>query len=339
MLNNETSAEKLFPFASFKNTILSTEDLPFEEMAMQLFRFQAQHLPAYRQWIDLLGLKLKDIKNLTEIPFLPIQFFKSHDLRVFQEAPKDYFLSSGTGGYGASKHAVYDLEFYDRHSLKLFEDQYGPVAEYFVAALLPSYLERKGSSLIRMADNFIKASDDPESAFFLNDLAALQLLLRKKTKVGAKILLLGVSFALMDLAEAFPQNLAGTIIMETGGMKGRRAEITRQELHQKLKVAFGVEQIHSEYGMTELMSQAYSKGAGLFAPAPTLKVLPRQIEDPFTRADYGRAAGLNLIDLANVHTCAFIESQDLGRVYEDGSFEVLGRYDHSEIRGCNLMVR
>lgn len=279
-----------------------------------------------------------ELSRVSDIPFLPVDFYKGEELSIIKEAPKHYFRSSGTGAYGQSRHVAYDLNFYDRLCERAFESQYGSLDDYCVLALLPAYLERKGSSLIRMAQHFINRSGDKDSGFFLNDLKSLAEILQRKQKQKKATLLLGVSFALWDLAEKYPMDLSHITIMETGGMKGRRKELIRADLHQILKGAFKVPHIHSEYGMTELYSQAYSEGEGIFRPSQWMRVIGRQMEDPFSEADRGRTAALNIIDLANLDSCAFIETQDLGRVYEDGSFEVLGRFDRAEVRGCNLMI-
>lgn len=338
MFTNVQEAEKISAYSYIKETLLESKKLDFEDLALQVFQIQAEHNPIYAQWLKLLGKSPSAVRQLEDIPFLPIDFFKSKRLSIFKEEPNYFFQSSGTGGYGQSKHAVYSEVLYDSITDQGFEAFYGPIKDFTVLALLPAYLERKGSSLVRMADRFIKASADEDSGFFLNDYAALAELLARKKQEGRKVLLLGVSFALWDLAEAFPQDLSGTIIMETGGMKGRRKEILRQDLHAILTKAFKVEAIHSEYGMTELFSQAYSKGEGLFRATDTLRVFVREMEDPFSWARVGKSGGLNLIDLANLDSCAFIETQDLGRKFEDGSFEILGRFDRAEVRGCNLMI-
>ncbi|WP_421754918.1 acyl transferase [Croceimicrobium sp.] len=321
-----------------KETLGSGEKLEFEKAAMDLFQIQYKHNPVYRQWCDYVKGTPDRVNSLEDIPFLPIGFFKQKQLSIFKAEPELFFRSSGTGGYGQSKHAAYDPDFYDLRTQRIFEATYGPIQELCVLALLPAYLEREGSSLVRMAQHFINLSGDPDSGFYLHNLEALADKLKAKQAAGKKILLLGVSFALWDLAEQFPQNLSGQIIMETGGMKGRRKELIRADLHQIFKGAFQVDAIHSEYGMTELFSQAYSRGDGLFYPPDSMRVYSREMEDPFSRASFGKTGGLNIIDLANMDTCAFIETQDLGRCYEDASFEVLGRFDRAEVRGCNLMI-
>jgi hypothetical protein len=338
MFTNVHQAIKLSDYGRLKNTILSTTDSDFSKNALAVFQLQAEHNPVYRRWIELLGLKASSIKTLEDIPFMPIDFFKSQAVSLYSDLPSSQFLSSGTGGYGASKHLVYDLDFYDTVCRNIFRDFYPQKEEFFIAALLPSYLERSGSSLIRMAQDFINHSPDQDSGFFLDNLEELSTILALKKKANIPILLLGVSFALLDLAEAHPQNLEGAIVMETGGMKGRRKEMIRGDLHAILQSSFCVKQVHSEYGMTELFSQAYSNGAGLFKAPPWMRMVARQLEDPFSVVKEGRTGALNIIDLANIDSCAFIETQDLGRVNTDGSFEVLGRFDRAEVRGCNLMI-
>ncbi len=338
MFTNVQDAEKISAYGLLKETLLRGEKLEFEEMALAVFRLQAEHNPIYQRWIEYLGIEAKEVRRVKDIPFLPIDFFKSQRLSIFESEPELFFQSSGTGGYGQSKHAVYNLALYDQLCDQAFTSFYGPVKDYTVLALLPAYLERKGSSLVRMADRFISQSEDPDSGFYLDKLAALSDNLKDKKAQGKKILLLGVSFALWDLAEQFPMDLSGAIIMETGGMKGRRKEILRKDLHEILKEAFQVEEIHSEYGMTELYSQAYSRSQGLFETSSTMQVMIREMEDPFSWARNGKSGGINIIDLGNLDTCSFIETQDLGRMHSDGRFEVLGRFDRAEVRGCNLMV-
>lgn len=323
----------------FKSKIFKIEsDAEFERLALELFHYQAAENDVYRQYINLLGVTPQQINSLQQIPFLPISFFKSHQVITGSFAPQKVFSSSGTTGQQTSKHYVEDPELYEESCRQGFERVYGPVKDYCVLALLPSYLERSGSSLIHMAEKMIEASEDPESSFYLHDLEKLNTVLQDKIRSGKKTLLLGVSFALLDFAETYrlPEN--DLIVMETGGMKGRRKEMIREELHTLLCRGLGVKSIHSEYGMTELMSQAYSRGSGRFTTPPWMKVLVRQTDDPFTAAKPGKTGGINVIDLANVDSCAFIETQDLGRIYVDASFEVMGRFDNADIRGCNLMV-
>ena len=313
-------------------------DADFEALALDVFKFQFKENKVYRSFCDLLYKHPSDIKSVSEIPFLPIQFFKSRDVLSSSEPIEKTFSSSGTTGSITSKHLITDLSFYKKSYLKAFKHFYGNIEDYVVLALLPSYLERDGSSLIYMVDDLIKKSKQPKSGFYLNNIEELANTLQTLETKKQKTLLIGVSFALLDLVEAYQLNLKHTTIMETGGMKGRRKEIIRQELHQILKTGFGVNQIHSEYGMTELLSQAYSKGNGVFECPPWMKILTRDTEDALTIQQPNRTGGINVIDLANVNSCSFIATQDLGKVYDNGQFEIIGRFDNSDIRGCNLMA-
>jgi len=310
----------------------------FVAKALEVFRYQYQNNRVYRAFCDHLKIAPEKVQSLEDIPFLPIEFFKSKRIQTHDQSPKTVFTSSGTTGAQVSRHYVADTALYEKSFLKAFALFYGPVSDYCILALLPSYLERKGSSLVYMADKLITKSRHPQSGFYLDNLQELRTQLETLQKQGQKVLLIGVSFALLDLAEVLNFPLGNAIVMETGGMKGRRKEMIRSELHALLKTGFGVDTIHSEYGMTELLSQAYSKGNGIFNCPPWMKVLIRDTEDPLHIQAYGKTGGLNVIDLANVHSCAFIATQDLGKAYTDGSFEVLGRFDHADIRGCNLMV-
>lgn len=311
----------------------------FKKIVLDIFRYQATENEVYRQYIKALKINVDNIKQLEQIPFLPIEFFKTHiiitDYRL-QIADCKIFTSSGTTGSIQSKHYVNDIRIYEKSYRKGFEYFYGNIEEYCILALLPSYLEREGSSLIYMMDDLIKKSKHPESGFYLNNYD--ELLLKLKQLQGQKILLLGVTYALLDLVEKKDLNLKNTIIMETGGMKGKREELVREELHERLCKGFGVDVIHSEYGMTELLSQAYSKGNGVFTCPPWMKILIRDTNDPFTILPDNKTGGINVIDLANINSCSFIATQDLGRALSDNSFEVLGRFDNSDIRGCNLLV-
>ncbi|MDA9354041.1 acyl transferase [Flavobacteriaceae bacterium] len=310
----------------------------FKTCALQVFRHQFKNNTVYRSFCDLLYIHSSDVKKVEEIPFLPIQFFKSHAVLSSTQAVQETFTSSGTTGSSVSKHMVTDLSWYTKSYTKGFEYFYGPIEEYTVLGLLPNYLERDGSSLIYMVDDFIKKSNKPSSGFYLNNLTELSKTLIALDKKGEKVLLIGVTFALLDLIERQQFKLQNTIIMETGGMKGRRKEIIRNELHEILCAGFGVSKIHSEYGMTELLSQGYSSGDGVFDCPPWMKILARDTEDALTMVGTNKTGGLNVIDLANYNSCSFIATQDLGKVDNNGSFEVLGRFDHSDIRGCNLMV-
>lgn len=310
----------------------------FKTCALQVFRHQFKNNAIYRSFCDLLYIHSSDVKEIEEIPFLPIQFFKSHAVLSSTQAVKETFTSSGTTGSSVSKHMVTDLSWYTKSYTKGFEYFYGPIEEYTVLGLLPNYLERDGSSLIYMVDDFIKKSNKPASGFYLNNLTELSKTLIALDKKGEKVLLIGVTFALLDLIERQQFKLQNTIIMETGGMKGRRKEMIRNELHEILCAGFGVSKIHSEYGMTELLSQGYSSGDGVFDCPPWMKILARDTEDALTMVGTNKTGGLNVIDLANYNSCSFIATQDLGKVDNNGRFEVLGRFDHSDIRGCNLMV-
>jgi phenylacetate-coenzyme A ligase PaaK-like adenylate-forming protein len=328
-------------FKSFSKALKSMRAADFEEMALELFHWQALHCPVYATYIQHRALNPGHIRHLEEIPFMPIEFFKYH--KVYCEGlgeAEGYFSSSGTTGMQQSKHYFWSLDFYLDHSRRLFEEAYGPLGDFHILALLPAYLERKGSSLIAMVDHFIKLSKSPHSGFYLYEHEELCDKINLLCGDGRKVLLIGVSFALLDLAESnCPlKGCPELLIMETGGMKGRRREMIREELHARLTAAFAVPRIHSEYGMTELMSQAYSSGDGLFSLPHSMRAFVRDSYDPYALLDQGRVGPLNLIDLANFHSCAFIATQDLGRVHADGRVEILGRMDNSDIRGCNLMV-
>jgi phenylacetate-coenzyme A ligase PaaK-like adenylate-forming protein len=278
------------------------------------------------------------VKTLQQIPFLPIQFFKSHSVVSNTTLVQNTFTSSGTTGITASKHLVTDTSIYEESYQKGFSQFYGNIENYVVLALLPSYLEREGSSLIYMVEDLIQLSNHPESGFYLHDHDALIQKLIELDEAGQNVILIGVTFALLDLIEKHQFKLKNTIIMETGGMKGRRKEMIREELHQQLCKGFGVAAIHSEYGMTELLSQAYSLGEGVFECPSWIQILIRDTEDALTYIPQGKTGGINVIDLANINSCSFIATQDLGKKNPNNSFEVLGRFDNSDIRGCNLMV-
>ena len=310
----------------------------FEREALAAFRYQFENNTIYRSFCDLLYKHPSEVTHSREIPFLPIQFFKSHTILTEGKTAAITFSSSGTTGSTTSKHYVADLGLYEDSFRHAFAKAYGDPKQYTILALLPSYLERSGSSLIYMVDDLIKSSGHPDSGFYLNNHQELAEKLVKLDAEGQKTLLIGVSFAMLDLIEAYSLQLTNTTIMETGGMKGRRKELIRDELHEQLCKGFGVKKIHSEYGMTELLSQAYSKGNGIFTTPPWMKVYTRDTEDALTLHDTPKSGGLNIIDLANKFSCPFIATQDLGRVYMDGSFTVLGRFDNSDIRGCNLMA-
>ncbi|MFK7795811.1 MAG: acyl transferase [Aureispira sp.] len=310
----------------------------FEATALAVFQYQYQNNVLYQQFVDLLRISPNSVNSLEAIPFLPIQFFKQHQIQTEEWTAAQIFTSSGTSQQITSKHYIRDLSWYQHHAFEAFEAVYGALKDYVVLALLPSYLERQGSSLVFMVEQFIQRSQQKDSGFFLYDTQTLVQTIATCAQREQPVLLLGVTYALLDLAEAYPQALEDTIVMETGGMKGKRAEQTKQAVHDQLKAAFQLSAIHSEYGMTELLSQAYSTGHGIFRPSQLMAVLVRETTDPFNYVATGRIGGLNIIDLANVATCSFIATDDLGRRHLDGTFEVLGRFDASDLRGCNLLV-
>lgn len=306
----------------------------FEEAAVGVFRFQAERCGPYREYLRLIGTNPKEITELGKIPFLPIELFKTHEIYSAAAPPEKVFTSSATTGMVPSRHPVADLSLYEESFTRGFELFYGDPGNLAIFALLPNYLERSGSSLVYMADRLIK--DSAGGGFYLYDLEKLVSDLQKCNKPQ---IVLGVSYALWNMAEKYPHQMKNTIIMETGGMKGQRAELPKPEFHALLCDVFGVESIHSEYGMAELLSQAYSAGQGIFRCPPWMKVTARDINDPFTALPADATGGINIIDLANLYSCSFIQTQDMGKVHEDGSFEILGRITGSEIRGCNLLVQ
>ncbi|MBT8296147.1 MAG: acyl transferase [Gramella sp.] len=309
----------------------------FETLALEVFKYQFENNTIYNQFCVLLNRDPSNVDSLENIPFLPIDLFKSRKLISGKSPVQITFTSSGTTGSTTSKHFVTDLRLYEESFLKAFKLFYGEPGDYIFLALLPSYLERKGSSLIYMADSLIKHSEDTNSGFYLDNLDELSKMLETLDKSGKKVFLIGVSFALLDLVEKNKFSLKNTIVMETGGMKGRRKEMIREELHENLKKGFGVQEIHSEYGMTELLSQAYSKGQGVFDCPPWMKILIRDPEDALALLPKGKTGGINVIDLANINSCSFIATQDLGRQIND-QVEILGRFDNSDVRGCNLLL-
>ncbi|TYP96530.1 acyl-protein synthetase LuxE [Sphingobacterium allocomposti] len=311
----------------------------FNRCCLEAFRFQYQHNAVYRQYVDCLGKQVSAIKDVDDIPFLPIEFFKTQRIYASDRVPQITFSSSGTTGMATSKHYVADLGWYEQSFRRCFELFYGKAEDMAILALLPSYLERAGSSLIYMVDDLIRQSTHPASGYFLYDHDELYAALIQLKNTGTKTLLIGVTYALLDFCERYRADFPDLIVMETGGMKGRRKEMIREELHQILCSGFGVGTIHSEYGMTELLSQAYSFGNGLFRFPPWMKILIRDTNDPLSLVAYGRSGAINVIDLANLYSCPFIATQDLGKLHADGSFEVLGRFDNSDIRGCNLLVQ
>jgi len=323
---------------SFKNKIFQIKSVQeFNDLALEIFHYQYNNNELYRDFVGLLKTDVHKIEHYTNIPFLPIEFFKTHEVISGKAVTEKVFFSSGTGVTGQSKHYVTDVNLYVDSYNRSFEFFYGDIKEYLIFALLPSYLEREGSSLIFMIDDLINKSSI-EGGFFLNNFNELVNKLNSSVTNGKKVILFGVSFALLDMLENHTIKNQDIIVMETGGMKGRRKELIREELHSVLCNSFGVDVIHSEYGMTELLSQAYSKRNGLFKTPPWMKVLIRDINDPFTIVNRGKSGGINVIDLANYNSCSFIATQDLGKLHEDDSFEVLGRFDYSDVRGCNLLI-
>jgi len=308
-------------------------------MCLEIFRFQHENNPVYREFVSRLGRSIADVTNYKDIPFLPIELFKSRKIYAAQTEPELVFESSGTTGSIPSRHLVADSTVYQQSFHQAFELFYGPVEEYCILALLPSYLERGGSSLVYMVNDLIQKGGHPKSGFYLDNQSELIGHLAELEAAGQKTLLIGVSFALLDLVEKHQFSLKHTTtVMETGGMKGRRKELVRAELHQILTTGFGVERIHSEYGMTELLSQSYSDGAGIFTAPPWMKIRIRDAYDPLSYKETGRTGGVNVIDLANIYSCSFVATNDLGRLHENETFEVMGRFDNSDLRGCNLLV-
>lgn len=310
----------------------------FNDLAIKIFRYQHENNEVYRMFCDNLKINPKVIESYDEIPFMPISFFKTQKVISGNFKPAGYFQSSGTTASTTSIHFYQTLETYESSFIRGFEWVYGNIAKFCILALLPSYLGQKHSSLIYMIKRLIEKSECPESGFYLYNFDDLYQKLQVLDNQGQKVILFGVSFALLDLIEKYNFTLNNTIIIETGGMKGRRREMVREELHEKLCAGFGVDKIHSEYGMTELFSQAWSKGYGVFACPPWMKILIRDINDPGTLLQNQKTGGINVIDLANMDSCSFIATQDLGRQLPEGGFEVLGRFDHSDVRGCNLLI-
>jgi hypothetical protein len=327
----------------WNHKIFNITEAGFNDLALEVFRFQYINNNVYKAYLDALGVNAPKLSRVEDIPFLPIKFFKTHTVQSSVFEPEIIFESSGTSQTLNSKHSVKDLNLYEESFKKGFEYFYGRINNYCILGLLPAYLERTGSSLVYMVDKMINLSSHPQSGFYLNEYQKLFETLRQLEDKGQETLLIGVSFALLDFFEQYPMKLKNTIVMETGGMKGRRREMIRPELHAALTVGSGVKEIHSEYGMTELLSQAYSKGNGIFNCPPWMKVLVRDEEDPLliktlsaTRVPLSGA--VNIIDLANVYSCSFIATDDAAKLYADGSFEILGRMDGSDLRGCSLMI-
>lgn len=323
-----------------KKRILSLtekDSVAFHSLALDVFHLQYTHNDIYRTYCDLLKIKSSSIVQIEDIPFLPISFFKNFEIRTGSWDSKAIFRSSGTTGMDRSQHLVKSIEWYHDICLKGFQEFYNNPSDYRILGLLPSYSERPDSSLISMVKMFQDKNPGTTDGFFVEDYVALQRIIEEASKFNESILIIGVTFALLDWAEQCPVHLNNTILMETGGMKGRKEELVRSEVHRQLTSAFQLTEIHSEYGMTELFSQAYSSGNGYFYPTSTMKIYPRQITDPLSPAKISEQAAINIIDLGNIDTCSFIATDDVGRVYSDGGFEILGRLDQSDIRGCNLM--
>jgi phenylacetate-coenzyme A ligase PaaK-like adenylate-forming protein len=328
-----------------KKILISNHDIfaianqkQFEKIALKVFRFQYENNLVYREFCNFMKTDVQKVKSIGQIPFLPIQFFKSHEVVSSTNPIQEIFTSSGTSGMITSKHLVTDVSLYEASYRNAFSQFYGNIEDYVVLALLPSYLDRQGSSLIYMVNDLIQKTNNPESGFYLNNYSELIEKLIAMDKSGQNVILIGVTYALLDLIQIQKFDLKNTLIMETGGMKGKRKEMIREELHAQLCSGFGVSSIHSEYGMTELLSQAYSLGNGIFECPSWMQILVRDPEDALTYLDNGKSGGINVIDLANINSCSFIATQDLGKKYPNNSFEVLGRFDNSDIRGCNLMV-
>lgn len=329
MYNSHKIIEKI-------NSIENNKD--FEKVAIEVFNYQYQYNSIYKKWVDYLNINTKEVNNINDIPYIPVSLFKTHKIKSYSQEAEIIFSSSGTTGGNTSKHYVKSIDLYQRAYIKSFEEYYGPIEEYTFLALLPSYMEREGSSLIMMAEDLIKRSNYADSGFYLYNYDELYKKLTELKAKKRKTILLGVSFAILEFAENYTINFPDLIVMETGGMKGRRKEVLREELHSIYNNAFGTKSIHSEYGMTELLSQAYSKGNGIFYCPLQMKILIRDTNDPLSIQPKGKSGGINIIDLYNIHSCSFIATQDLGKVLEDGSFEILGRFDNSDIRGCNLLI-
>ena len=318
-----------------KDDIFSiTDSEQFSRVAMDIFRFQAENCPPYREYLRLIGADVDSISSIEQIPMLPIELFKSHNVYSAQSEPQIVFTSSATTGMVPSRHPVADLSIYERDFVESFRLFYGQVEQWSIYGLLPSYLQRSGSSLIYMVDHLIKLSG--RGGFYLDN---YQQLLDDMAADSRPKILIGVTYALLDLAEQYAPKLENTIVMETGGMKGHRAEMSKAELHSVLCNAFGVDKIHSEYGMAELMTQGYSVGEGIFAAPPWMRVMVRDVNNPFKVLDKGRRGAINIIDLANLYSCSFIATQDMGIVYDNDTFRIEGRVTDADIRGCNLLVQ
>ncbi|MCS6968154.1 MAG: acyl transferase [Cytophagales bacterium] len=320
---------------TFKTKLQNLRPAQFEQLALEAFHYQARHCSVYKEYLQALKVQIENINHISQIPFLPIAFFKYHRISSTDQPAEVVFESSGTTGGQPSKHYVVDKKFYSSNAIQIFNHFYGLLGNYHLFALLPSYLERKNSSLVFMVEELMQHTAQP-SGFFLYNFEELSSLIKKTYKNDKKIILLGVTYALLDFAERFPMYLPELIAMETGGMKGRGQEMVRQQVHARLKEAFGC-QVHSEYGMTEMLSQCYAINSDVFQVPPQVRILLRDLNDPFSPAPR-RIGGINVIDLANIDSCCFLETQDIGEMLSPTTFRVLGRYDNSEQRGCNLLV-
>lgn len=314
-------------------------DEQFDKLALEIFKYQASSCAVYAQYIHHLKTNIEEVKQITQIPFLPISFFKTHSVLSSENPVEIIFTSSGTTGMTQSSHLVTAVKLYEQSYLQAFAQFYGDIQEYCFLALLPSYQQRAGSSLIYMVNDLIEQSKHPQSGYFLYNHDELFQTLKDLKSKNQKTVLIGVTYALLDFIEQYEVSFPDLVVMETGGMKGKRKEMVREELHQQLTKGFGISAIHSEYGMTELLSQAYSLGEGIFNCPGWMRVLIRDTNDPLSLIPQGRTGGINVIDLANINSCSFIATQDLGKIHPDGSFEVLGRFDNADIRGCNLLVQ
>jgi len=324
---------------ALENKIFSIQNKPeFEALALEVFQLQFQFNPVYQKFSKLLGKNPENVQKIKDIPFLPVEFFKNHAIITGEFEAEIIFSSSGTTGLQTSCHQVKKLSVYENSFEKGFEYFFGKPEKYVFLALLPSYLEREGSSLIFMVKKLISLSRKKESGFYLNEYEELSRKLETLKAERKQVILIGVTYALLELAELFPQHFPELMVMETGGMKGKRKEIVRDELHFLLKKSFGTEKVFSEYGMTELLSQAYSLENGLFETPHWMQVFIRDTNDPLTFLPSGKTGGINIIDLANMYSCSFLATQDLGKIHNNGKFEILGRFDNSDIRGCNLLV-
>jgi hypothetical protein len=329
--------KKIHMMANIADKIFHLKKEAFTDLALEVFRFQYANNELYRAYAQAFCANPERVKGVSEIPFLPIGFFKNYKVQTTVFEAETVFESSGTSGLSNSRHFVKEVDLYKKSFLTAFEWWYGPVDQYCILGLLPSYLERRGSSLVYMVDALIKRSGHAASGFYLDDHDKLARTLGELEKTKKKTLLIGVTYALLDFAESCPMDLSNVLVMETGGMKGRRKEMTREEVHLILKQNWGLEKVNSEYGMTELLSQAYSLGEGIFETVPWMKVLIRNEDDPLDVQEQGNGA-LNIVDLANIYSCSFIATEDTGRVLSDGKFEVYGRLDNSDLRGCSLLI-